>query len=187
MMRKLATAVVLAALVAGVIASVAYAEPRSLLGKVLGAWSKKPGKVLAIRRDMNNVLTIVTLRGDEIKAYQKAPRKKQVTREPALEYDIEKLKTLPGGDAGWAHKKALESDVLTESFHIIRAVKLVEREDGSMAWNVYLYSYVGNFCGAVVVDAKTYEVAPEILGPKNVTDPNEETWLKEEEEEESEE
>jgi len=186
-MRKLATAVVLAALVAGVIASVAYAEPKSLLGKVLGAWSKKPGKILGIRRDMNNVLTIVMLRGDEVRAYENAPRKKQVTREPALEYDLEKLKALPGGDAGWAHKKAVESDVLAESFHVIRCVRLVEREDGSMAWNVYLYSYTGNFRGAVVVDAKTWEVAPEIVGPENVTNPNEETWLKEEEEEESEE
>jgi len=174
-MRKLTTAVVLAALVAGVVVSYAWAKPKSALGAVLGVWAKRDAKVIAIRRNADAVLTIVTFDGEKLAAFEKAPKKDRVERVPLLEYDIEKLKTI-GADAGWAHKQVMEYRPLLGKPPVIKAIKLVEAPDGSLLWNVYVYTQTNIFRGAWVVDAKTWEVQKSRVTENDITDPDDEQW-----------
>ena len=174
-MRKLTTAVVLAALVAGVVVSYAWAKPTSVLGPVLGVWSKRDAKVIAIRRNRDEVITIVAFDGKKLVAFEKAHKKDRVERVPLLEYDMEKLKTITA-DAGWAHKQVMEYGPLERKPPVIRAIKLVEAPDGSLLWNVYVYAQTKTFRGAWVVDAETWEVQASRLTKNDLTDPNTEQW-----------
>lgn len=175
-MRKLTTAVVLAALVAGVVVSYAWAKPASVLGSTLGFWSRQDEKVIAIRRNRDAVITVVVFDGEKLVAFEKAHKKDRVEHVPLLEYDMEKLKTITA-DAGRAHKQVMEYGPLQRKPPVIRAIKLVEAPDGSLLWNVYVYTRTKTFRGAWVVDGKTWQVQENRVVANDITDPNTEEWI----------
>lgn len=174
-MKKLMTAVVLAALVAGVVVSYAWAKPMTAVGKALGVWAKSESKVIAIRRTVDEVLTVVVFDGEKLTAFKKAPKEDRVECEVLLKHDIEKLKTM-GADAGWAHKQVMEYGPLQDKPPVIRAIKLVEAPDGSFLWNVYVFAQTKHFRGAWVVDGQTWEVRENRVTQTEITNPDEEQW-----------
>lgn len=150
-MRKLgasAIAVLAAVAVSGVMMSIAWAEPSSVVGKALGFWGKrKDVKVLEIRRHReDNSLETVMLKGDTIMMQKSIPPKKwtknaksQIVQMKTLrEFDIEKVKKLTA-DAGWAHNKVVNSPDLAGKRPTIRCVTLREKEDGNLEFLVHAY------------------------------------------------
>jgi hypothetical protein len=169
--------------VTSVLISAVYAKPHSVLGKLLGYWGKKPEILLAIKRNLDNDAVVIVFDGKKVKAY-KFPRKGSMEEmKPLLTYDdieklkqdIEKLKQIKA-DAGWAHKKFMEFELMKEKEPLVRGVQLHIDADGNLKFRVHIYSSTNDYRGAWSVDAKTWKFDKEKVSPPPAN-PMQEVWV----------
>jgi hypothetical protein len=175
-MRRFALAVAFTALAMLIVAPLTFAEPLSVLGKLIGAYTKIPGRVIEVKRDKGtNIAWVMLLVGDEVKCYKHPPKGKREEMKPTREYDIEKLKELKIG-AGKAHELVRNYPPLAGSPPVLRSIELRTLEDGKLQYVVHVYSSTGGHRGAWLVDIDKAEVLSKKLYPNEIDDPLEETW-----------
>jgi len=159
-LAALAVVAALVALPAGE-AEAAQGGSESLLGKVVGRWSKL-GKLIEIRRlrqKDGNAAELTILMDGEVRMYRLKGGAERM--ECAREYDLEKIKKL-SADAGWAHKKVLDYTVDEGMRGVLRALTIQETEDGKLEYIGHLYGFPGNYVKSLRLSTDPWEVVGEV-------------------------
>ncbi len=166
---------VAALVVTSFLISTAYAPPHSVLGKLLGFWGKRPEKLLCIKRDLDNNAFVTVFNGKVVKAYKFPKNGPMEEMESTLTYDVEKLKEIKG-DAGWAHKQFMEWSEMAGKEPLIRAVSLDIDAEGTLKFQIHIYSSTNDYRGAWPVDAKTWKWDKDKIDPTDEGNPMHQVW-----------
>ncbi len=164
-------AVFLAAVfVVTMMASQAFAKPKSVLKGVLGYYSKQ-GKIVEAKM-RKGAWELVLLKGDKILMYKGKGKEPAERVKPLHKYDIKKLKALKI-DAKGAHDLFLKYPKVQKHRPTVRAVTIREKENGDLEFLVHVWHPMGGYLYAWPVDPKTKKIDAFIRGLPN---PTKEKW-----------
>ncbi len=176
---RIVIGVVVALCLASVVASDAFAKPKSVLGGVLNAY-KTNSRILEIKRMKDNTgYEILIVRKDKFYLFQLPDKGKAIRLSPVHTFDIEKVKKLILG-AERANTAVINYDALKAVRPTLRAITLRENAKGELEFLVHNYHPINSddYRKSYIVETTNWTVLPEAITLDS--NPVNEPWSKEE-------